>query len=161
MKLYEISEGMAQVIYKIEQGDIPLEQQADLLEQMDGAFDEKAVNVAAYIKNVEADVSAIQDAIANMKRRMDAKANAVKTLKDYLKHQMEKIGHLKIEVPEFVISVRKSPPSVQVDENKLPHEWLVSTITYRADKPLIKQALQDRVDIPGAKLVHNTNLQIK
>ncbi len=160
MKLYEIDKAYLDVIQDLDTEDDE-QMKSDIMEQMDGLYEDKAAAVAAHIKNLEADVNAIDAAIKAMQVRLKSKKGQHEFYKSYLKGSMERTDHLKIERPEFVISVKKNPVAVQVDIDRLDGEFMVAKTTHSPNKKALKEALEDGREIDGATLIQNTSLQIK
>jgi len=81
MNLYKISDQYQQALIELDDLDLPDEVVADTLEALEGELREKGKNVAAYIKNMEADVIAIKDAA----KAMTARASMIQRRSNYLK----------------------------------------------------------------------------
>jgi hypothetical protein len=142
---------------------------------------EKATNVAAFARNLDASAKAIKEAEQAMARRRRALENRSQWIKDYLKRNMEATGITKIECPWFVLSIRNNPPAVDVtDKDALPDDVVTVTLeidraAYNAikdslnghqvtgtkvDKVGLKARLQGGEALEGARLVQGTRLQI-
>lgn len=135
---------------------------ADTLEAESGLVD-KSQNVAFVIRNMEALATAVKaeaSAMADRAKRIEKRADAIRA---YLHSCMNLAGVQKIEHPQFTISIRKNPESVQIfEEGLLPPDYLREIpARYEPDKTLIKQAIKDGHDVPGAKLTRGESLQIK
>lgn len=140
--------------------DLPAEAITDTLEGLEGQLQEKATNVAAFMRNLEATAAAIKEAEATMARRRKAIENRAAGLRDYLKLNMEASGISRIESPWFELSIRKNPPAVQVpDESLLPDEFKQEVVSVKIDRTALKAALKAG-DVPGAQLVSGTRLAI-
>src|SRR5918992_3930991 len=100
LRLYEIADNYLQALEELaELEDLPAEVIADTLEGLQGSFEAKAVNVGAYIRSLEAEASAIEEARKSMERRQKALERHADRLRDYLRLQMERTGLRHIKVP--------------------------------------------------------------
>ncbi|MBE0436470.1 MAG: siphovirus Gp157 family protein [Methylomicrobium sp.] len=142
--------------------DLPIEAVNDTLEGLEGELQDKAVNVAKFLRNMEATAEAIKNAEAEMARRRKALESRVKWLKDYLKGSMEYTGITKIECPYFKLAIQKNPPAVAIlNEDAIPSEFKEQVITWKIDKTAIKEAIKAGQKVPGAELVNGTRLAIR
>ena len=64
MTLYEINQTYQEFFDKVESGEIPEEAVSDTLESLDGEFEDKADNIACYIKSL------LSDDIKNLKQAL-------------------------------------------------------------------------------------------
>lgn len=141
--------------------DIPLDAISDTLEGIEGQLQEKATNVAKFMRSLEATASAIKEAEQKMAQRRKAIESRADWLKDYLKRNMEHSGITKIESPWFVLSIQKNPPSVVIDDESLiPDEFKSEVVTVKIDKASIKKACASG-EVSGAHLEQGTRLSIK
>lgn len=145
--------------------DLELDDQtiADTLEGLSGDVQEKAVNVAKFFRNMEADAEKIEEAAKQMLARAKAIRNRSASLKQYLLTNMEVSGISKIESPWFVISIKQNPASVTIDDESLiPDDYMREIpATFAPDKKLMKSALDEGYIIPGARLTRGHRLEIK
>lgn len=164
LTLYEISQDYLQAldIFTDPEADIPLEAAMDTLEGIEGQLQDKAVNVAKFLQNLDATAKSIKEAEQQMARRRKAMENRARWIKDYLKSNMEAAGITKIESPWFNLGIQKNPESVAIsDETVIPEDYKTEVITVKIDKTAIKQALKDGAEIPGATLRQGTRLAIR
>ena len=131
---------------------------ADQLDALSAAFDEKAEATALYIKNLTAFVGNVKAEEAALAER---RKTAEKRLKDLLASSMLSVGRDKVETARTKIGFRKSTQVQIDDEGALPPDFVTTTITTKPDKTAIKKAIQAGQSVAGAVLVENQNLQIK
>ncbi|MGZ8212917.1 MAG: siphovirus Gp157 family protein [Methylosarcina sp.] len=144
------------------EADLPAEAVNDTLEAFTGELEDKAVNVAKFLRNMEAMAEAIKNAEADMAKRRKALENRVQWLKDYLKGNMEQTGITKIECPYFKLSVQNNPAAVHIlDEDAVPDEFKEKVISWKIDKTAIKKAIQAGQSVAGVSLISGTRLVIK
>ena len=116
------------------QDETAAEELALALDRLDGAFDAKAESVAKMIRNLEAErdtnaakAKPFEEEVARYKGRARSADSSVRWLKDYLKHQMERMGLSKVEGVDLKIGVQNNGrPSVVVENlDKVPAEYLI------------------------------------
>ena len=160
MKLYEIDAGILEC-FDLETGEILDEEK---LEELQLEREKKIENVGLFIKNLEAEKTAVKaekDAFTKREKSIDRK---IEGLKGWLKYalgaddQTEKPP--KFTTAKVVISFRKSE-SVEVDDSILPKKWFRRKVEYTPDKTMIKEALNNGKKIKGAFIKKNLNVNIK
>ena len=164
LSLYDLSTNYLQALDFLTdpEMDLPIEAVNDTLEALAGELEDKAINVAKFLCNMEAIAEAIKAAEEAMAKRRKALENRVKWMKDYLKSNMEHTGISKIECPYFKLSVQNNPAAVNIiDEEAVPVQFKVQVITWKIDKPAIKVAIKKGEAVPGAILTNGTRLVIK
>lgn len=96
-----------------------LEAWYDTLSSIEMEFDEKAENIAVYIKNLLSAAEDKKDETKKLIKRAKADERKAENLKKYLLDNMQRIGVNKIDRPKACMSVRKNPVSVKIaDEDK-------------------------------------------
>ena len=162
MNLFELNVEFREAIKRMEffaqenDGEIS----SALEEELNGlklAREQKVLNLAGYIKEIEAESSAIkaqEKLLADRRRALEAKAER---LTDWLKTNLEE-GE-KLSCPWAAIGWRKSQ-AVQIVAEKL-----IPKLYFRTVKELLKQEIKDALkagkEIPGATLETRFNLVIK
>lgn len=125
-----------------------------------GELDEKRLRVAAYCKNLEADIKAIDDYRANMERRHIQASRRLEYLKESLLSSMLYTNAKKVESPELSVSIRESERCV-VDDNLIPHEYMIEKRERFPDRNRIKELIKGGQEIPGASLKKTYHVNIK
>ena len=107
LKLYEIERNYLEALDLFTDPDteIPAEVVADTLEAIEGEFEVKAIRVAGFARQMEAEAEAIKDAEERMGKRRKSLESRAKWLKDYVKIGMEAMGLKKLPSAWFVLSV--------------------------------------------------------
>ena len=90
----------------------------DTLDGIEQEFEDKAENVAAYIKSLKAEADDLKEEEAALNRRRKVKENQIDRLKDYLLHSMMTINRTKIDTPKAKLSIRNNAESVQFDDEE-------------------------------------------
>lgn len=163
--LYEIAAQYRQALAVLaENEDLPPELIRDTLEGLQDDLETKATNVAKFVLGLEADAQMMEAAAKAMKERADRRRRRAESIRAYLLLNMQVSGITKIEAPEFTLAVRKSPPSVEIDDMAvIPPEYMVppEPPPPRPDKKLLAQALKEGAHIPGCCLKQGEHLSIK
>jgi hypothetical protein len=162
LKLYEISAAYLETLEALaELEDLPAEAIADTLAGWSATFAEKAVSVAAYIRNLELEASAVEDARRRLEQHQRALQRHADRLRDYLKFEMEHTGLMKVKNAELALRVQKNPPSVVIDrEDLIPDAYREVVATVKLLKTEISKALKAGEIVPGARLEQSTRLVI-
>lgn len=163
LRLYEILDTYLQALEALaEMEDLPQEAIADSLEGLSGTFEDKAVNVGAYIRTLEAEASSIEDAWKHMERRQQSLKRHAGRLKDYLKRQMERTGLMKVKNHYLLLRMQANPPGVAIeDEERIPDRYKQTEIAVKLLRSEIASALKAGEEVPGARLEQTTRLVIQ
>ena len=136
---------------------------ADTLDGISGDLEEKAIAVAKFARNLEAEADAISDAIKAMQARASATAHKAAGLRKYLMDAMVAAGVRKVSCPFFVVSVRETPASVVIDDAlAIPARFLVQPEAPppRPDKRAIAEAIKTE-PVQWAHMQKSTRLDIR
>jgi Gp157 protein len=161
LTLYQLSANYLEALDVLTdpEADLPMEAINGTLEALSGELEDKAINVAKFLRNMEAAAEAIKNAEAGMSKRRKTLENRVTWLKSYLKNNMEHTGISTIECPYFKLSIQDNPAAIQiVDEEAIPDQFKEQLVTWRIDKTAIKEAIKAGKEVPGAELVNGTRL---
>ena len=167
LKLYEISTAYRNALAAFDDENLQLSPDVvrDTLDGLVGAFEDKAAAVAAYILNVEAEAEAVAAAEARLRARRQSLEKRAAWLRDYLKSHMEAVGVTEIAAADrtFRVRIRVNPEAVELDGSlpELPDEFVREKIIREPDKAAILAALKSGREVPGARLVRRTRLEIK
>ncbi len=163
MKLYEISKELQGIFDDVSEDGELTDEMIGNLNGLQQDFEVKAISVAAYIKNIEAEEAAIANAIKNMGIRKLRLTKQVQGLTDYLQYNMQRLSIIEIKSsPYFKISLKQCPPSIDVfDEKQIPSEFWREKVTASVDKIMLKKVINDGVDVPGASIQRKIKLEIK
>jgi len=146
-------------------GEITPEIEEDLAIRREN-WEDKAHSYTKLILKLDSD---IETAAAELKRIQDlkrVKENTVKRLKTALRDSLmvfgrpdSKTGVMRYETPLFKLSIRTSNAVEITQDLDVPDEYWV--VKKEISKTLISNAIKDGLEVPGAKMVENKNLQIK
>jgi len=164
LSLYVLADEYQQAAAQLADLDLPEEAIADTLESLQYPVEQKAANVAMFVRNLEATAEAIKAAEGEMAKRRKSMENRAASIREYLKANMTRTGITKIECPHFKISVRDNPASVRViDESAIPANFMrqPDPPPPAPDKKAIGDALKAGVEVPGCTLERSQRLDIK
>lgn len=156
------------------------EQVRELLDQIDPetgelpeGFDDaraivtsKAIAVTAYILEADRTVSSVKDYIKDLTAKVKTMEKRQDWLRRYLQEHMAAAGITEISDERGVFKASLAigrDESIDVfDEAQVPQDYLREIpAKHEADKTLIKKAIKDGFEVPGARLVKKDRLTIK
>jgi hypothetical protein len=171
MKLWELSadvEMLSTAISEIENDEtIADEDKEKLLNdafaqwlETDKDFDSKALNVASYIRHLEAITKARKDEIKRLQTLAKQSENQANRLRDYLIEHMNRTGKTKIEGVNSKLSLRRKPPQLQIlcDVEDLPEEY--QKVSIAPDKTKLKEFIKANGDLTFAKLTDSNEYSL-
>lgn len=160
--LYTLTGQYLELAHKLANLDLDSETVSDTIEAS-GLPDDialKAQGIEMVCRDAVKDLPAIDAEIKRLQSLKEHRVAVADGLKAYLKRSMEAMGIEKIQCPLFTVSIRNNPTSVDVfEESMVPDEFLVPK--YSVSKTKIKEELAAGVDVPGARLVKTTRLDVK
>ena len=166
MKLYELTNDYLALMQAIDNDELPEEAIADTLEAITAGIEEKADSIACLLKNLDAECKAIKAEEERLAERRKAKEKSHERIKQYLSETLQRAGLDEIETARNRITFRKSE-TVEIAEEvfiswaRLNRDDLLTYAEPKANKTEIKKALKDGIEIVGAELRINQNIQIK
>lgn len=131
---------------------------ADDLDNIEIALDDKIKNCVYYYKNKKAEAEALKAEKMRFAERQKAAERQAQTMGEYLANCLQGEAWQSADKTQK-ITYRKSD-EVVADVAQLPAEYL----RYKepeADKTAIKKAIKAGVEIAGAQLIEKRNIQIK
>lgn len=165
MTLYEIKESIKNAVDNIEVDEETGEiLNMNALDELQEQFEDKAENIALYVKNITAEAEAVRSEEKKLAERRRTMERKTERLKAYLSEAMTATGTNKISTPKTVISFRKSV-AVELDDDFA--EWAKENATFlldykqpTANKTAIRNALKNGSVIEHARLAEKMNLVI-
>jgi hypothetical protein len=163
LSLYNITNKFTELMSKAEEGELTEEEYNTLGEELAIELQNKSAGIIGYIQNEEALIDAIDNQIKRLQDLKKSKQNKLDKFKEYTKDNMNKLEIPKIETELGILSVNKSPISVEItDEDRIPEKYKKIIQTIKIDKVAIKKDIEAGNDIDGAQLSSgNTYLKIK
>lgn len=165
MNLYQLSNefvtAMNDLAQQVEDGESREEVFFDTMEMLQGEWSEKALNVAKYIKGLEAEADAINAAKERMAIRSKAIESRIESMRNYLLQGIVRTG-ITPKDSEIALGTRKSERLIVSDETLIGDDYRKVIPEQKViDKNVIKAAIKSGVEISGAHIESHLNLSIK
>ena len=166
MNLYDITQEQLTIISFLEEngGELTPEVQEALTITQE-AFEKKAEAYSYLILKMDAESDMIAAEIKRLQALKKSKDNNSERLRDALSVAMVAFGRednkgiKRFETPTLKLSTHKSE-SVQItDEKSIPAAYMV--VKHEVSKTLIKEAINQGIQVDGAQLVTKQSVQIK
>jgi len=156
MTLYEITNEFQDILDNCE--NMTDDELGNALFEINADFKDKIQNCVYFIRNQQADISAIDDEIKRLQERKAVKSHKVDSVKKYMQIGMETMQRPKIEFADFSVNIQNNPPSVSViNEALIPAEFHKIKIVDTIDKKAIKEA----GGCAGTEIVQTRGLRIR
>lgn len=164
MKLYELSTEMLKWVatYNEAETDDQLLLVEQQLNDLQIAFDQKAIGVAKYVLGLESDVESVNAEIKRLQATKSRIERSSEWMRGYLKKNMDATNTTEIDGKVLKLKIKKNPPRVEIeDEEKIPSDYKTSKVIVCVNKDAIKQAQKAGVGVAGTRMVQETRLEIK
>ena len=147
MNLFNIQQQYLHIASELCANDGELTQELiDALEVNEAQLQEKAVNYGYVIKQLGHEVTAVNEEIKRLTDIKKRNEKAIERMETAISNAMQLYGSESVEI---------------VNEAQLAPEYLTIKTTTAPNKTAIKDAIKQGVEVEGAVLVTNKNLQIK
>lgn len=162
--LYVIASEYEAMVNALMNSELDDETIANTIEGASGELEAKAINVAMFIRNLEASAEQIKLAEKAMADRRKALENKAESIKNYLYTNMKRVNVTKIESPYFSLTIKKNPPKLVIDD---AGQISCSLYIYPPapepypDNAAIKAKLLNGEEVTGAHLEQAERLEIK
>ena len=161
MRLFEIVDGVQNLLelsVDRDTGEIS-EEGLSALDELELTLDEKLTNTALYLKGVEAERDAVAKAAKELSARAAIHGKQADRLREYLRANMERVGHEGLSDPRVKLGWRSSTAVVVDADASLPVELLC--VKTAPDKKAIGDLLKAGTEVEGCRLETRRNLQVK
>lgn len=163
IKLYQAADAVRALLDQMdpETGELP-----EGFEDARALVAQKSQAVAAYILDTEAQAKMVEEHAKALLARVKAANNNMQRLREYLQFHMAASGVLSIKSDDGTFCAKLEQgrdKSVEVfDAEQLPPDYLREIpAKYEPDKALIKKAIQEGYEVPGARIVAKDRLTIR
>lgn len=141
----------------------------DTLEGIEELFEDKAVNVAVYIKNLRSEAEQLKAEKLKLEKRQSTKNKLADRLEKYLFDSMQKVKRTQIDRPQAKIRIKQNPESTVIENEQEFIKWaecndrddLLKYEQPSVKKTVVKAFLKKKENIPFAHLERKTVLEIK
>jgi hypothetical protein len=162
MKLYEVMAAVQHVHALIEDGTLDENAARDTLEGMMPIVEERVLNMAAHVQNIDADVVALKAARERLAVRIKRAESSAAWFKGTLKTTMEAVEMKGAKCDDFEVKIQKNPVSVAIaDVSTLHDDWMTTKTTKTPNKKALKIALTDGATIDGVTLKESNRVVFK
>lgn len=162
MNLFNIQQQYLSLASELCANDGELTQELiDALEVNQEQLQEKAVNYGYVIKQLGHEVNAVNEEIKRLTDIKKRNEKAIERMETAISNAMQLYGIEKVDSSFLKLSFRKSESVEIVNEAQLAAEYLTTKTTTAPNKTAIKDAIKQGVEVEGAIIVTNKNLQIK
>lgn len=163
IKLYEAADAVRELLEQIDadSGELP-----EGFDQARAIVATKAQAVAAFIIENDMQATAVEQHAKALMQRVRAARKRSEWLRGYLATHMAACGITALKSDDGLLSVKLEPgrdEAVEVfDEAMLPADYMREVpATFEVDKALIKRAIRDGHEVPGARIVKRDRLVIR
>jgi len=157
--LYNITAEQRALINEIEALDGELTPDMEIkLSINESQLQQKSIGYLEVIKKKEEYNSLIDAEIKRLQALKKQSNNTIGFLKENLLKAVKTFGNYEVGLSKF--GTRKSSSVEVEDVNSLPKEYKVVTVTERADKKKLKEALKSGKEIEGVRIEEHLNLKI-
>ena len=160
MNLFNIQQQYLSLANQLSEGEVTSELEQELAIN-ESQLQEKAVNYGYVIKQLGHEVNAVNEEIKRLTDIKKRNEKAIERMETAISNAMQLYGIEKVDSSFLKLSFRKSESVEIVNEAQLAPEYLTTKTTTTPNKVAIKSAIQSGVEVEGAVLSTNFNLQIK
>ena len=159
--LYQITADQLELFNQIDEleGELTPELEEALKLNADN-FEAKARGYIWHIKELESDIVTIDEEKARLDRIKKRNEKMIDRLKENMKNALLVFGD-KQKIDTFTLSLRASKSVEITDETAIPQEFKNVKMVETINKTEIKKAIERGVNVAGATIKENQNLQIK
>jgi len=121
----------------------------------------KAINYGFVVKQLDAEVDIIDLEIGRLQGLKKVRKNAIDRLKTNLSNAMQSYEVVEIKSPIIKINFRKSESVEFTNLVDVPEDYFTIKVEKIPNKIAIKDAIKSGIEVPGACISINQNIQIK
>ena len=160
MNLFNIQQQYLSLANQLSEGEVTPELEQELAIN-ESQLQEKAVNYGYVIKQLGHEVNAVNEEIKRLTDIKKRNEKAIERMENAISNAMQLYGIEKVDSSFLKLSFRKSESVEIVNEAQLTPEYLTTKTTTAPNKTAIKEAIKQGIEVEGAVLSTNFNLQIK
>lgn len=162
-KLYEITEryqNLEMILENTTDEDLK-EVLSSSLEEIEEEFNEKALNLVKYFKNIESDIDMFQLEENRIKKRKETLKKQRDSIKEYLFNEMKKMGKKKTDLGIFKLNIHNNKPTVKIiDKNLIDKKYIIEQEP-KIDKNLILDDFKNNILAKGCEIYQGESLRIR
>lgn len=151
-------------VLDIEESELTEEQIMALdgyLDELAGQETAKIDNFAQFLRLQSERISALEAESKRLARRAKSLERGMNYLKGQYLSTMQEHGLQKLSGNVYAVSIRKTPVVRIEDEKAIPAEYWTEKVERSVSKTLIKDALKQGQEVPGACMAESYSLQVR
>lgn len=163
MNIFELSAQYQRVMGLINEREEIDEDLMAMIISVNDSLENKVLNYASIIKELEANEVAIDQAVESMLKRAKNIRSKAEKLKEIVKNEMKRCNKEKLENEYHKVRLVFNNPKVSYTDKQLIPEQFMRRKIMEVVEPntlLISKALKENVAVPGAFLVKEQRLEI-
>lgn len=143
--------------------DIPQDQLEGMLDSSREIFEIKAANVAAVIKQLEMDASALKEITDKYYKRQRSYERKAELLRGWAALALDQAGMDEAGNKEHSLKAMKPKPSVIItDIEKIPQRFVFRKVIDEVDKTAVRMAIIDNKEkVPGVEIQYKKTVKVK
>ncbi|MCH5201893.1 MAG: siphovirus Gp157 family protein [Oscillospiraceae bacterium] len=161
MSIYDdvlAAEKLINECYDLETGEVFEEQEEQAKRLRDEILAQGMEALCKVRANFKSDIDALKAEEKRIAEKRKVLENKTESLERYIKDILHLSGQDKVKAGTFTVSLRMSE-AVKLADNFENKDF--GTYEFKADKKAIKEALKSGLEIDGAEIVCNLNLQVR
>jgi hypothetical protein len=132
------------------------------LSHLQGQFDKKALNTAAFISNLKLELGNVKEVQDRLAKRSSSLTKQVLYLNNYLLEQLQVMHINNLRNEQLTVTVKQNPCKVIIDdESVVPAAFKEIVSTIKISKTAISEQLKAGIEIEGCRLERTNRLEIK
>lgn len=161
LSLYEITQTFQNLHFLLAEELATEDELRASMEQIDAELEDKADAYASFITSLKGEEDMIDAEIKRLQGMKQSRANKREMLKRNLENSMILTGKVKFKTPLHSYWIQKNPGrlKVDIDYDKLPTEFQITTITPDNDK--IKAAIKEGQTVEGCEIIPTESIRIR
>ena len=158
MNIFNLSDDYMQILGMMEDPELDQQMLKDTMEGIEGALEDIFDNYVYVAKEMQADITTLEQTIKELQARKTSKENNLKKMKEIMTLMMNTTGKVKFKTSLHSYWVQKNPESVVIDTEDvraIPEDYL----TFKEPEPnktAIKEAIKDGKDFQGLAHIEQT-----
>jgi len=159
--LYQLTEEYQELLSMALDPGVDPEALADTMEGIEGEIEDKADGYAKVMRNLGADISAIEVEVTRLTERKKRIESNIDRMKKALETAMRSTGKVKFKTSLFSFNIQKNPASLKIDApDRVPAEFLIPQDP-KIDTASIKKELKEGAIFDWCHLEQGEGLRIK
>lgn len=131
------------------------------LDKLNMKREDKILNIARYIDDLERENALIKDKVSILTARARSKEKRAQRLKTYVLDSMLNLGTKKIEDETVAIKLNSTKVVNVLDEKLIPEDYLNKVVEVKPDKRRLLADLKSGKEIAGVELAVSNSISVR